>query len=330
MPSQGPGLRRCRRNGPPTRRSMTPGLPPLRVYLLHPGPPRSWTLGVPSPSQWVVRGCAGYTLDTWQRDCPKASTMVTTTIAIDWSGAAKPSGKIWMACAHDGELATLLAARGREHAISWLLEQLNRYPNAIAGLDFAFSMPRWFVESHGVSHAKDFWPVVQQCGERWLDACDKPFGGKPNKKKPDLGRKSHFRRTETEVGAGASVKPKSVFQIGGAGAVGTGSIRGMPYLTNIRRAGVAIWPFDPPSRPMVVEIYPRLFTGQVVKSKCSARFEYLNKKLPRLNADHWTNAMDSEDAFDAAISAIELNNTARTPSARQCDDICVSEGEIWH
>ena len=39
-----------------------------------------------------------------------------------------------------------------------------------------------------------------------------------------------------------SVRPKSTFQIGGAGAVGTGSLRGMPHLLTLREAGCAVWP----------------------------------------------------------------------------------------
>ena len=34
------------------------------------------------------------------------------------------------------------------------------------------------------------------------------------------------------------------FQIGGAGAVGTGSIRGMPHLLTLARNGFGIWPFS--------------------------------------------------------------------------------------
>ena len=215
-----------------------------------------------------------------------------------------------MACAHDGRLSALSAAKDREHAIAWLLERLREYPNSVAGLDFAFSMPRWFVECQGVSDGPGFWPIVKQNGDNWLAECDTPFWGKPNKKRPGLDGKDHFRRTETRVALDVSTNPKSVFQVGGAGAVGTGSIRGMPYLTRIRGEGVAVWPFDPPSRPMVVEIYPRLFTGKVVKSKCSARAKYLNEKHPDLNTDHWTKAMDSEDAFDAAISAMALYITS--------------------
>ena len=44
------------------------------------------------------------------------------------------------------------------------------------------------------------------------------------------------------------IAPKSVFQIGGAGSVGTASLRGMPVLQRLREAGFAVWPFDRPER----------------------------------------------------------------------------------
>lgn len=252
----------------------------------------------------------------------------TTTIAIDWSGAKKPSGKIWLARAHDGKLDALEPAKSRVDAIKWLLGQFERYPTAVAGLDFAFSMPRWFVEKHGISCAIDFWPIVATCGECWLNECEHPFWGKPKKKKPEMeDSRLEFRRTECEV-AGGTISPKSVFQVGGAGHVGTGSIRGMPLLACIRAAGVAVWPFDECARPMTVEIYPRLFTGAVTKSKPSARWEYLKREVPDLPEHHFFNCLDSEDAFDAAISAVKLFDSL-TSAPRRRDEVSRIEGEIW-
>lgn len=158
---------------------------------------------------------------------------MTRAIAIDWSGAKKPKGKIWTAMSEQGRLVELAPAATREKAISWLLEHLKNCPTAIAGLDFAFSMPRWFMEKKGASTAGDFWALVEREGEDWLRRCEPPFWGRPGKRKPDLDQ--HFRRTEEQVDIVRGIKPKSVFQVGGAGAVGTGSIRGMPFLSKIKK-----------------------------------------------------------------------------------------------
>ncbi len=142
-----------------------------------------------------------------------------STIAIDWSGAKKPRGKIWTAVAAEGELTEVSAAAGRDEAIDRLLDHLERDPTAVGGMDFAFSMPAWFLAAHGLSTAIEWWPVVKREGERWLDRCEPPFWGRPGKKKPELPE--HLRRTERLVAAVGGITPKSVFQIGGAGAVVT-------------------------------------------------------------------------------------------------------------
>jgi hypothetical protein len=113
------------------------------------------------------------------------------------------------------------------------------------------------------------------------------------------------------------IAPKSVFQIGGSGSVGTASLRGMPVLKRLREAGFVVWPFDRAGlgRPMVVEMYTRLNTGAVRKSNAAARAAYLLRKrgedtayaaLPRRVMEK---ARGSEDAFDALVSCMVM--TAR-------------------
>ena len=79
------------------------------------------------------------------------------------------------------------------------------------------------------------------------------------------------------------ITPKSVFQIGGSGSVGTASLRGMPMLLTLRKAGFRIWPFDSPAagQPLVVEMYTRLNTGPVHKSNPAARAAYLAASSPQ-------------------------------------------------
>jgi hypothetical protein len=136
--------------------------------------------------------------------------------------------------------------------------------------------------------------------EALLKACEPPFWGRPGTRAQALG--PGLRETE----AGAPATPKSVFQIGGAGAVGTGSLRGMPHLADLADAGFAIWPFDDPRAPMAVEIYPRALTGPVLKSRHRARREYLARRFPDQDAVMRERAAGSEDAFDAAVSALVM------------------------
>ena len=49
--------------------------------------------------------------------------------------------------------------------------------DAIVGLDFAFSMPGWFLRNEGVTTAFQLWARAEVEGERWLRDCTFPFWG---------------------------------------------------------------------------------------------------------------------------------------------------------
>jgi len=141
-----------------------------------------------------------------------------------------------------------------------------------------------------------------------------------------------FRHTDRGVRSTGGIMPKSVFQIGGAGAVGTGSLRGLPVLARLRAAGFAIWPFDPPGWPLALEIYPRLLTGPVIKSSASGRQRYLAARYPALDGPLLAYATASEDAFDAAISALAMAQHVADLRALPPlpDSPFRREGLIWH
>ena len=251
-----------------------------------------------------------------------------SSIAIDWSGAMRPAGKIWIAEAWRGSLRRLDRLGSRDEAVGELLQHLRNNSDAVAGLDFAFSLPAWFSRHHSLSNAFDLWALVGRDGERWLQECSWPFWGRPGKKRLEL--EDHFRRTEKQIGRTSGIRPKSPLQIGGAGAVGTGSIRGMPFLTRIRKEGFPVWPFDAPQRPLVIEIYPRVLTGGVTKKSEHCRAEYLAVLWPNLAATLACRAVHSEDAFDAAVSALTMDaHLLEFDKLPEGDEISQLEGEIW-
>ena len=250
-----------------------------------------------------------------------------SAIAIDWSGAKQPAAKIWMACARDGHLDRLEAIPTRAEAIDQLGDALSHDRNSVAGLDFAFSFPAWFLRSCETLTVFDFWAVVAREGERWLHACAPPFWGRPGKKKP-VGL-VHYRRTEELLRQTEQLAPKSCFQIGGAGSVGTGSIRGIPYLSQLREAGIAVWPFDRPRRPLVVEIYPRLLTGPPVKNSEAERTDYFAASWITLASEH-RDAAACDNAFDAAISALVMDrHIVEFEDLPLGDRMSRLEGEVW-
>ena len=110
------------------------------------------------------------------------------------------------------------------------------------------------------------------------------------------------------------------------------SVRGMPGLVRFRNAGLGIWPFDPPSPPVVLEIYPRLLTGAVVKSDVRARVRHLEGAYPEMDATQRAMAAASEDALDAAVSAVVMaryvDSILALPQAQ--DRVEALEGRMWY
>ena len=252
-------------------------------------------------------------------------------IAIDWSGASDGSSNTWLAeiDSATSQVVRLENGRSRDALANHLIAELGRSRDIVVGIDFAFALPAWFSRARGFADAPALWNLVANEGESWLSGCEPPFWGRPGKKRPEI--EEHFRRADLEVPAVGGIRPKSVFQIGGAGAVGTGSLRGMPLLERLRNAGFNVWPFDPSEMPMVVEIYPRALTGAVNKGDKDARRAFLEECYPKIESTFLNDAVDSEDAFDALVSALVMVENAddfrSLEPAR--DDVDRLEGRIW-
>jgi Protein of unknown function (DUF429) len=245
---------------------------------------------------------------------------MTRVIAVDWSGKAKGAAEsIWRAVVVDGHLVELENGLDRAEITEWIVEYAQKHLQTVVGLDFAFSFPAWFCEQEGWGSGREVWDSMRVQADELLDTCEPPFWGRAETKSQKLGHA--FRQTELDVEG----KPKSVFQIGGAGAVGTGSLRGMRHLAQLAEAGFAIWPFDQSDWPLVVEIYPRLFTPKrLVKSRHLERRPHLTQTFSDQNPVLLERAAGSEDAFDAAISALgmaqhldELENLQPFPPGRR-------------
>ena len=282
---------------------------------------------------------------------------VERVVAIDWSGRVDAAGQrrhIWAGVwtglgALGGREAERLRARGGEGSVrmvggrtrvevaEWLIGIARETPRMVVGFDFCFSFPEWFVRGeHGCKSGPEFWELVtREHGERWLERGhgDQRFWGKPHKRPAEFsGENLHrmMRATDIDCKLAAhipeeqrvarvkGITPKSVFQIGGSGSVGTASLRGMPTLLRLREAGFQVWPFDEPRlvgegpAPLVVEMYSRLNTGAVHKSNPVERAAYLLEKRKTdvayagLSRAVMERARGSEDAFDALVSAMVM------------------------
>ena len=290
-------------------------------------------------------------------------------VGVDWSGDKGPGQRkkiwagVWTAAGSSSkDKVTLESGRSRAELMKWLVELAGETPRMMVGFDFSFGFPEWFMRELGIASAPEFWRVVADGqGERWLhkDCEDGRFwgrvGSRRHGKKPAefCGEHAHrmLRRAETVLKVRAEIAdplaaariagiaPKSVFQIGGAGAVGTGSLRGMPGLLRLREAGFRVWPYDEPSlkKPLVVEIYTRLMTGAVTKSSEVARTVYLAKKrrenalFAGLSRGVLAKAKGSEDAFDALVTALVMTeHRGEFARLRKTEDeVFRMEGQTW-
>ena len=265
----------------------------------------------------------------WAPDSPRV-------VAVDWSGRSGPDQKrwIWLAEATGGELVRLESGRSRTEVVDWLIAQAHRDPNLITGMDFAFSLPAWYLRDRELT-ARDLWavladesltPAMEDLGlARWLKEPEPPFWSR-SKADAGLTRAQEYRRTD-DVARAAGTQAKSVFQLVGAGQVGRGSLYGMQALHRLAGAGFRIWPFQPSRLPVVVEVYPRLLTGPITKSSPAARARYLaSASVPKTFRGL---AAASEDAFDAAVSALGMAAAVQELSALPGEPDYALEGKIW-
>ena len=272
---------------------------------------------------------------------------VERLVAVDWSGDKGPGQrkKIWAGVwtrsgrgrVRGGRVA-LESGRTREELIAWLLAMASETPSMVVSIDCCFSYPAWFLREHGCATVFEFWRhVAAGQGERWLTegasaGHDERFWGRPHKRPAQFSGEHYGRmmrqtdmENKVEFGGGdearaalmKGIQPKSPFQIGGSGSVGTGSLRAMEWLLRLWEHGFRVWPFEDASlehgKPLLVEMYTRLLTGPVAKSNAVARAAYLKARkasdaalyaeLPRSVV---AAARGSEDGFDALVCLLEM------------------------
>ena len=132
-------------------------------------------------------------------------------VAVDWSGAsAGASSRIWLAHVIDGELIALRNGRTRQGVTDDLVALRSRTPDGlIAGLDFSFSFPSWFLQRAVLlqrrRHVADWRPGRARPG--W-PTCAPPFWGRPGRPRPSLPE--HFRRAERRTLGGRHLRQEHV------------------------------------------------------------------------------------------------------------------------
>lgn len=223
---------------------------------------------------------------------------VETIVMVDWAGGNDTGRRprkdaIWAAVAREGEPGIpRVYLRNREIAVEWLRgllgAELRAGRRVLAGFDFPFGYPSGFAErltgradplavwGWMAEHLEDgpkgnnrfdiagrinaMFPGV---GPFWFNATGREIDHLPRKGRARGGHGMAERRA-VELRAKGSF---TCWQMGGAGAVGSQVMTGMAALERLRRAipgEVAVWPFEPPDRPVAfVEVWPSLLDREV-------------------------------------------------------------------
>jgi hypothetical protein len=226
-------------------------------------------------------------------------------VAIDWSGAKDrhaQTSTIRVAAIRDGSYWELSGGRTREETIEYCL---GCEPPVLIGLDFSFSVPKWFAREHGCTTIEDVWALAARAGESWLEPTA-PFWRERCAVPPER----RFRQCETRLRA-AGFPAKSIFQLVGNGQVGAGSVRGMPYLARLRASGFAIWPFDHATDRTVMEIYPSL----------------MRKLAPHHDVGPFANEHERDAVVSARVIWDHREMIAELEAAT--DPVTRIEGDVW-
>lgn len=275
------------------------------------------------------------------------------TIGVDWSGAASSATQrsaIWIAVVRDGRLHALETGRTRAEAFDRLAALAAERPSVI-GLDFSFSLPRWYMEEQGWTSARELWawadakeraeeaatPTGGDPAPGWPATLPEPFWGPRIRRLPEtLDPDRRFRRTE-HASARPGAIPQSPFQLTGAGSVGSQSLRGMVRLH--RFAGAHVWPVDDPGWPLVVEVFPRLMLRELRPDLTELSGAALVELLVETadsglwgGRDEWRESLaESQDALDAAISAwgLWVSRRALAELQPETEHTYRLEGRIW-
>lgn len=134
-------------------------------------------------------------------------------MAADWSGARIGEQRhLWVAEWDVGAGAVVsVRALTRSAAANLLEDHAAASPDLVAGLDFGFSLPMWWLEANRISDVGELWSDAPRL-EGWLAGCHPPFWGRPGRGRPDLGDRPQWRRTEMA----AVVRPRAAPGCGAA------------------------------------------------------------------------------------------------------------------
>lgn len=267
-----------------------------------------------------------------------------TIVTVDWSGGnakgAKPSADaIWVSVVRNREQGDPQYFRSRQEVEPWLQTLIDNEVTSgrrvMVAFDFAFGYPtNAALRITGSGDPLIYWDWLNEriCDDpkenNRFDVAGQinamfdgigPFWGNGMKRDvPHLPRKGTNRRPDLhgfDERRAVEQRQKgafSVWQLSGAGAVGSQVLMGLPVLARLRRAfpnQISVWPFEPLTTPVAfVEIWPSLFKDTIAAGPYS----------------HWI-----LDAAQVHVTADIIANMPPATLARTLDVAPTPEGWIF-
>jgi hypothetical protein len=211
---------------------------------------------------------------------------------LDWSAAGRPkrgADSIWLG--HDDGTAENPATRtGAETLLHRLVaDALANEQRLLIGADFAFGYPAGFAQAlTGRNDALALWDWFARhiTGDATNRSNHLEVAARINARLPGVGpfwfnplkrdivhlpRKGRLRHghgfSDTRRADRSARGAQSVWKLGGAGAVGSQVLTGLPVLHRLRAAfpgQISVWPFELPNRPVILaEVFPSLLAPEV-------------------------------------------------------------------
>lgn len=222
-------------------------------------------------------------------------TAFDSVLMVDWSGGndrgpAPKADAIWACTARGGVAEAPVYLRNRHVAEAWIAEvieaELTAGRRLLAGFDFPFGYPSGFTGAlcgsrdplvlwdwleariEDAPKANNRFDVAGEInagfmapGPFWGNGLRRDVPGLP-RKKPVHGLHGFAEKRRTENAAPGAF---TLWQLAGAGSVGSQTLMGLPVLARLRRrfpGRIAAWPFEALDRDVaLVEVWPSLFAG---------------------------------------------------------------------
>ncbi len=299
-----------------------------------------------------------------------------TFLMVDWSGGNDrgPTPKkdaIWVCAARGGIADEPIYMRNRQVAEDWILAFLMAEQTArrrvLAGFDFAFGYPTGF--GRALTGSDDPFAIWQWITDRIEDSPNAnnrfdvagqinaqfdgigPFWGNGLKRDiahlPRKGLARHDHGMLEKRNAESDAKGAfPVWQLSGAGAVGSQVLMGVPTLTRLRQAflpDIAIWPFEPLDKSIaIVEIWPSLISKAVTATQPAGRIKdahqvlLLAQTLSALSPDQLGDMLNIAPTSEGSILGLgheallaEIASKQLAPPPLKNDCFAMPQGAHW-